>query len=122
MREGADKGLALFSDVFATQLNTVYPDAPIKPLKPHHWPGIVCQPFSFGAGHIDWTGVEQLRGKLDGLLREERGAELTVTRIARIYDGSFIFLLKPDRLRFWLRSVALRDADDVLADLRAQGL
>jgi hypothetical protein len=32
-----------------------------------------------------------------------------------------MFLLKPDRLRYWLRSVALRDADETLADLRAQG-
>jgi hypothetical protein len=47
---------------------------------------------------------------------------LEVTRIARIYDGNFIFLLKPDRMRFWLRSVALRDADETLADLRDQGL
>jgi len=27
-------------------------------------------------------------------------------------------MLKPDRLRYWLRSVALRDADETLADLR----
>jgi hypothetical protein len=58
---------------------------------------------------------------LDSLLREQRGSSITVTRIARIYDRNFIFLLKPDRLRYWLRSTALRDADDVLADLRAQG-
>jgi hypothetical protein len=31
------------------------------------------------------------------------------------------FLLKPDRFRYWLRSIALRDADETLADLRAQG-
>jgi hypothetical protein len=29
--------------------------------------------------------------------------------------------LKPDRHRFWTRSIALRDADDIFADLRAQG-
>ena len=46
---------------------------------------------------------------------------LDVTRVARIHDGSWIFLLKPDRLRYWLRSIALRDADEVLADLRDQG-
>jgi hypothetical protein len=31
-------------------------------------------------------------------------------------------MLKPDRLRYWLRSMALRDADETLSDLRAQGL
>jgi hypothetical protein len=45
-----------------------------------------------------------------------------MTRVARLYDDHFIFLLKPDRLRFWTRSIALHDADDVLADLRTQGI
>lgn len=121
MRSGTDKELESFAEVFAAQIKTVYPDVPITSLKPYRWPGIICQPFSFGVGQVDWTGVEQLRGKLDSLLQEERGENLTVTRIARVYDGSFVFLLKPDRLRFWLRSIALRDADDVRADLRAQG-
>jgi hypothetical protein len=58
---------------------------------------------------------------LDGLLHEQQGTSLHVTRIARLCSGDFIFLLKPDRLRYWLRSVALRDSDDTMADLRAQG-
>ncbi|HYN95984.1 MAG TPA: hypothetical protein VES42_19230, partial [Pilimelia sp.] len=62
-----------------------------------------------------------LKGKLDDLLQYQRGSVLAVTRIARIYDRNFIFMLKPDRLRYWLRSTALRDSDDTLADLRAQG-
>ena len=80
-----------------------------------------CQAFAFGKGKVDWSGADELRGKLDALLHEQQGTTLHVTRIARIYDGSFIFLLKPDRLRYWLRSVALRDADETLSDLRAQG-
>jgi hypothetical protein len=32
-----------------------------------------------------------------------------------------VFLIKPDRLRYWLRSIALRDADESLADLRRMG-
>ena len=59
--------------------------------------------------------------QLDALLREQRSSGLTITRIARIYDGACIYLLKPDRLRYWLRSVALRDADETMADLWDQG-
>jgi hypothetical protein len=70
---------------------------------------------------VEWDGVAELRGRLNALLHEKRGAALYVTRIARIYDRNFIFLLKPDRLRYWLRSVALRDADETMADLRTQG-
>lgn len=115
------ESLAAFTKVFGVQINSIYGENPLVALTPQHWPGVICQPFAFGGGAVDWTGVAALRGKLDQLLRHQRGASLAVTRIARIYDGRFIFLLKPDRLRYWLRSTALRDADDVLADLRAQG-
>ena len=54
-------------------------------------------------------------------VREKRENGLDVTRIARIYDGSCIYLVKPDRLRYWLGSIALRDADETLADLVDQG-
>lgn len=121
MRYEATHGLKAFAEVFARQINTVYPSAPVIPLDPYQWPGIICQPFSFGPGEVDWSDADQLRGKLDILLHEVRGSGLNVTRIARIYDGRFVFLLKPNRLRFWLRSIALRDADDVRTDLRAQG-
>ena len=30
-----------------------------------------------------------------------------------------IYLVKPDRVRYWTRSMALRDADEVVADIMA---
>ena len=113
--------LPAFNHVYTAQINAVYKRNRLRALEPQTWPGVVCQPFVFGKGKVDWEGAEDLKGRLDALLREQRGSELTITRIARIYDGPFIFLLKPDRLRYWLRSVALRDADETMADLWDQG-
>jgi len=70
---------------------------------------------------VDWSNADELKEKVHALLLEKRGAGVNVTRIARIYDGSCIYLLKPDRLRYWLRSIALRDADDTLAEMNEQG-
>lgn len=114
------KALAAFDATLTAQLRTVYPKLPLRALQSQTWPGAICRAFVFGEGNVDWTGREGLRGKLDALLTETRGSGVAVTRIARIYDDRFVFLLKPDRLRFWTRSIALRDADDILADLRAQ--
>lgn len=111
--------LSAFSVVYARQVNLVY--RTLRPLKPYTWPGAICQPFVFGDGEVDWSGVDSLRHKLSRLLAERRQV-LNVHRIARIFDGAFVFLLKPDRLRYWLRSIALRDADETLADLHEQGL
>jgi hypothetical protein len=121
MKENSQKGLPDFTNVFTRQINAIYKTNPLRALEAQTWPGVVCQPFAFGKGKVDWSGADELKGKLDALLKEQKGEALLVTRIARIYDGNFIFLLKPDRLRYWLRSVALRDADEALADLRAQG-
>lgn len=121
VKEPGHQALPAFTDVFTRQINTVYKRKPLQALEPQAWSGVICQPFVFGRGRVDWGGAGELEGKLDALLHERHGTTLLVTRIARIYDGAFVFLLKPDRLRYWLRSVALRDADETLADLRAQG-
>jgi hypothetical protein len=46
-------------------------------------------------------------------------------RVARIYESyqwqgeqvPTIYLIKPDKIRYWTRSMALRDADEVSADI-----
>jgi hypothetical protein len=121
MKETGLLELAGFGAAFTRQINAIYNQNPLRALKSHTWPGAICLPFVFGDGKVDWTGTDDLQGKLNTLLHEQRGTTLHVTRIARVYDGTFIFLLKPDRLRYWLRSVALRDADETMSDLRAQG-
>lgn len=121
MKESGHSALPAFRSIFIRQINAIYKRKPLQALEPQTWPGIICQPFVFGVGSVDWSGADELKDKLDALLHEQQGTTLHVKRIARIYDGSFVFLLKPDQLRYWLRSVALRDADETLADLRAQG-
>jgi len=121
MKESGFSALAEFAKVFTRQVNTIYKKTPLQALNPQTWPGIICQPFVFGKGKVEWDGTEDLKGKLETLLHQQQGTTLQVTRIARIYDNSFIFLLKPDRRRYWLRSMALRDADEALGDLREQG-
>ncbi|MFN7996912.1 MAG: N-6 DNA methylase [Bryobacteraceae bacterium] len=121
LEETGHPALADFTKVFTRQINTIYKSNPLRPVDAQAWPGVICQPFVFGKGAVDWSGADELADKLNALLHEQKGTSLRVTRIARIYDTNFIFLLKPDRLRYWLRSIALRDADETVADLRAQG-
>ena len=120
LRPCGDAELAGFCEVYARQVHAVYRG--LRPLPAYRWPGAVCQPFVFGAGAVDWAGAEALRERLGRLLADRRGETLHVHRVARIFDGAFVFLLKPDRLRYWLRSAALRDADETLAELHGQGL
>ena len=121
MRPAPEEALGAFDEIFTAQINAVYARQPLRQLDRYHWAGAICGAYVFGDGNVDWSGADKLPTKLDALLQERRDSSLTITRIARLYDQNFLFLLKPDRLRFWTRSIALRDADDVLADLRTQG-
>lgn len=121
MKEHGVAALPAFNKVFVARINGVYRKNNLRVLQHLVLPGIICQPYVFGNGSVDWNGADELRGKLDDLLQEKRDSGLNVTRVARLYDGACIYLLKPDRLRYWIRSIALRDADETLADLAAQG-
>lgn len=108
-----------FARVFTGQINAVHKK--LRPLPVKSWAGVSCQPFAFGKEEPDWKDAESLNTKLANLMRARKSPSLTTVRILRIFDGPFVFLIKPDRFRYWLKSIALRDADEALADLRALG-
>jgi len=57
--------------------------------------------------------------------RESASGFVSYTRVARLYDSvkikgrdvPTIFVIKPDQIRYWTRSMALRDADEVATDI-----
>jgi N-6 DNA Methylase len=119
MREAKARDHQEFGRVFTRQVNVVHKK--LRPLPVKSWAGVSCQPFVFGKEEPDWTDADSLNDKLAKLLRAKKSPSLTTVRILRVFDGPFLFIIKPDRLRYWLKSVALRDADEALADLRALG-
>lgn len=121
MKMSAHEALKTFCDIFVEHVNAIYPQNRLKALPAYTWRGIICQPFVFGQEEVDWGGSANLHEKLDALLKQRWHSGLSITRIAKLYDGDVIYLIKPDRLRYWLGSVALRDADETLADLWRQG-
>lgn len=121
MRKVNDSELDDFAQVLTEQINAVYGKPQYGLRGQFTWSGAVCHAYSFGDADVVWDGVEQLREHIATLLRQQSRQHLTITRMCRIYDGKFVYIVKPDRLRYWLRSVALRDGDEILADLRAQG-
>jgi len=42
-------------------------------------------------------------------------------RVLRLYQKDIVFLVKPKTLKYWLKSIALRDASDVINDLIKSG-
>ncbi|MFO7906807.1 MAG: HsdM family class I SAM-dependent methyltransferase [Planctomycetota bacterium] len=83
--------------------------------------GLTCQPFFFG----DEPGLKWLNAnceqQLTNLVFEQTLPSLRTVRVVRFYHDNVVFVIKPDRLRYWIRSTAIWDADDTLTELRQQG-
>jgi len=112
--------LNTYSDMFIRMLKSVYDN--LQAENPIFIDGLICQPFYFGE-HPDFSWLpKQLEDKLRELIYDDKNhAHLRTIRILRLYSRNFLLLVKPDRLRYWIPSTAIRDADETIVDLRQQG-
>ncbi len=109
-----------FAEVYCRILNSVYKK--FKPHEPIKTDSFICYPFYYeNKPEILKGGMEELESDLHELIRNNVGANLRIVRLLRVYEDNVIYLIKPDQARYWLRSVAIRDADETFADLVAQG-
>ncbi len=115
-----ESDLRKFGEMYCGILNPVYKQ--FRPLQPRHFGAFICYPFCYGdSPQIELPDENQVVSFLDELLHRRHGSRLFVNRILRLYDRNVIFMIKPNQKRYWLRSIALRDADETLIDLLEQG-
>ena len=50
------------------------------------------------------------------------GKNTLINKVLRIYSPNKITLIKPKKLRFWLKSIALQDSDEIFDDIIENGL
>lgn len=85
----------------------------------------------FDTEEIDSADLyNRLNALYSGLMKSDSSntGGILFQRIARIYDVTdvggekvpTVYLIKPDQVRYWTRSMALRDADDVAADIMSR--
>jgi hypothetical protein len=73
--------------------------------------------------------METLNVLNNSLLKQNKQSGIFYQRVARIYSSikfnnqniPAVFLLKPDKIRYWTRSMALHDADAVASDIMLSG-
>jgi len=120
LRESAtEASLRSYSSIYVRMLGSLYPN--LRAHQPIILNGLVAQPFSFGEpANVLWLDKDS-EGGLHRLIYSKISESLRTIRVVRYYEGNVILIVKPDRLRYWIRSTAIRDADDTLVDLRDQG-
>ncbi|MCI5218942.1 MAG: hypothetical protein D3914_07085, partial [Candidatus Electrothrix sp. LOE2] len=109
-----------FGKMYCDILNPVYEK--FRPLEPITLGSFICYPFCYGdAPQIELPDKKHVVPFLDELLHSRHSSRLFINRILRLYEQNVIFMVKPNQKRYWLRSIALRDADETLIDLLEQG-
>ena len=108
-----------FGRVYLQVLNSVYED-----YQSGQWletSSHIIYPFYWGEAPQLPHDSAEVEDYLDSLLEyEQPSGSLRFKRVMRIYNENVIYLIKPKQLRYWLRSIALRDADETFASLVKQ--
>lgn len=111
--------LSEYAALYCRILGSLYDN--LRPSEPIFLGGLTCQPFFFGdEPAVEWLG-SGCEDQLANLVFQQTLPALRTVRVVRFYHENVIFVVKPDRLRYWIRSTAVRDADDTLVELRQQG-
>lgn len=109
-----------FGETYCKVLNNVYEK--FKPHEPIVTDNYICFPIYYGTKPRLETGdIGKFEQDLNRLVHKEIGRSLRFIRVLRFYDKNVIYLVKPKQIRYWLRSVAVRDADETFEDLVKQG-
>lgn len=114
--------LTSFGNVFCQNLNSIYQSGgnAFRPLVPIEHIAFICYPFIYGSEIEPSINPPDVENSLEVLLRDKRKS-VEFQRVVRFYQNDIVYLIKPKMLRYWLKSVALRDATDVMQDLIASG-
>lgn len=125
-----EEQLQHFGKVFCDNLNPLYAN------EQHQWntlkllegPDYIYVEFGFGKKNLtDCPALEvgEISDELQEKIENNLQHSFRVKRIVRAYlheDGyDKLCFIKPKQTRYWLNSVALRDADDTFAHLKKQG-
>jgi hypothetical protein len=110
--------LKYYSNLFCRMLGSIYQN--LQAHEPIYLDTLICQLFYFGRSpKVAWLKKEE--ESLRSLIYVQKHESLRTVRLVRFYGDNMILIVKPDRLRYWIRSTAIRDADETLGDLRQQG-
>jgi hypothetical protein len=106
-----------YAQTFLRLVKTPYPNMKlIKYLKSDNL-AFIAFSFSDTVDSLPELDSPDWDKKLQSLTSKEQSDVLQTRRILRIFTGNTLIIVKPNKLRYWIRSTAIRDVDDVIVDI-----
>lgn len=120
--EASHNDLLAFAGIFNQSFNSIYKkDSKEQVLKKiYNGKAFFALEFEYGE-NIAFEGIIDSEVDINNLIINEFSTNTITKRVMRIYRPNSIFLIKPKNLRYWLKSIALRDADDIFDDMIKNG-
>lgn len=122
LRNKAEKNhMEAYRNTFLRLMSTSFPE--MRACGDGHAQGLSYQAFSFSkAENFSW-GKTNWADCVRAMIFKDQGEATSFMsiRMLRYYSEDFVVLIKPNVLRYWIRSVAIRDVDDIIADLLQGG-
>ena len=108
--------LEQYQRIFSDRMNSVYKYyKPLKTLQTKQF--IICSFYYKTLPEVYFDETDSLDEKLANLIYEKTGEYITIKKLFKIYDQNIIYIIKPKQLRYWMNSIAIKDADDCFSDL-----
>ena len=126
--EANEQILKTFAKVFCTSLNSIYKEnsKQFYPLDYIKSISFICYPFAYGNPNKPKKMSESEKKKIEKgdlrcLIDNQEDSSVLYKRIIKRHKPNMVYLVKPKTLRYWLKSIALRDANEVFTDLVSSG-
>lgn len=109
-----------FGNVFCRMLNSIYGKSAASFFfkTVYAWDKFFIAEFSYGKQPTDleFKTLDQPSEKLNRLIEDKYDGNAHRVRILKLYERNKVYFIKPNNLRFWLQSAAIKDADEVFSD------
>ena len=126
LQSTSDKELIIFGEIFCEVLNLLFETELKKYVQKNIYQteSFICTVFEYG-NEMTFAKTLKTENEIENhiaqLVYNKLGTSYRVNRVVKVYDGNLIYLVKPKELRYWLQSIALRDADETIVDLYKAG-
>ena len=110
-----------FQSVYCELLNSTYDE--FNPLNSFETESFIGCSFYFKdkPKTLLIENSKELEEDLFSIINNKIGQNVNIKRVLRFYDDNVIYIIKPKQYRFWLKSIAVRDADETFSDLVKMG-